>query len=297
MNRLKGKLRSEDGASLLLSLLVFLLCVLVAATVLAAAVSNAGRVRSNRAEQQRYQTLSSAMRLICGELEKTEYTGKYKYYTWTDVDDSVEYYYCEQQSGKIVMQTAYNAQAFQLTGFPFMEADGSLTKEMDDVFRKSFLDDSGVEKTGYKALEESEVTTASTPVYLKVTLPVNLPGYPYATGGSTALKKYEIPKTVNVKIELEDHNPRNIKLKLTAWLDDTSGTSPASGSGIMNAELKAEVKEKTAAGVLEKYDVLEPHLPNSPLSPGTLPASGMTEEEKTVSVTWKLDNIRMTTAP
>lgn len=295
MNRLKEKLRNEKGASLLIALLVFLLFVLVAATVLAAAVSNAGRARSNRAEQQRYQTLSSAMRLICGELEKTEYMGKYKYYTWDN--GGVNYYYCEQQaSGGIAMQTAYTTQTFKLTDFPFMAADGSLKKEMDDVFRKSFLDGSGGGKTGYKPLAESEVTTASSPVYLSVTLPPNLPGYPYAAG-SMAFGEYEIPKTAKVKIELGDHDPQNIKLKLTAWLDDASGTMvPASGSGIMAAELKAEVREETE-GVLTEYDVLEPHLPDPPPSPGTSPAPGASVTEKTVSVTWKLDNIRMTTAP
>ena len=295
MNRLKEKLRSEGGASLLIALLVFLLCVLVAATVLAAAVSNAGRARSNRAEQQRYQTLSSAMRLICGELEKTEYAGKYKYYTWDN--GGVSYYYCEQASGGVAMQNAYIDQTFKLTDFPFMAADGSLKKEMDDVFRKSFLDGSGGEKTGYRPLAESEVTTASSPVYLTVTLPPNLPGYPYAAG-STAFGEYKIPKTAKVKIELGDHNPQNIKLKLTAWLDDTSGTTdPAGGSGVMAAELKAEVKEETEPGVWTEYDVLEPHLPDPPPSPGTSPAPGAAKTEKAVSVTWKLDNIRMTTAP
>ena len=70
MEALKQKLKGRQGASFLLALALLLLCVMVAASLLTAAVSNAGKVRSNREEQQKYLTLSSALRLVCGELEK-----------------------------------------------------------------------------------------------------------------------------------------------------------------------------------------------------------------------------------
>lgn len=52
---------------------------LVGASVLMAAVSNAGKLRSNQEEQQKYLTLSSALTLLCGELESVEYCGTYSY--------------------------------------------------------------------------------------------------------------------------------------------------------------------------------------------------------------------------
>ena len=47
MRQLIQKLRSQSGASILLALLFLLVCMLAAATVLMAAVSNAGKIRSN----------------------------------------------------------------------------------------------------------------------------------------------------------------------------------------------------------------------------------------------------------
>lgn len=277
MKPLKEKLKSKDGASLILSLLVFLLCVMVASSVFAAAVSNAGKARSSRVEQQRYQTLSSAVRLICGELEKIEYTGKYNLYHGTDSSSSSFFYY-EQQPGSFKMQDTHNSQSFQLTNFPLLAE--TLQKEMDEVFRRQFLKTDGSGKDGYKPLAVTDVLPAgsSSDKSLTVTLPDNLTGYPYA--GSTP-KEYGIPKTVNIKIELDHDNPRNI-ITLTAWLDD-SGALPSKGSGIMIAELMADIAP-------------EPEPPNPTDVPGSAP-SGTTATEKTVFVKWKLDGIRMTTVP
>lgn len=80
MDRLRKKLHSSRGASILLALLFLLVCMMVGASVLMAAVSNAGKLRSNREEQQKYLTLSSALTLMCGELERVEYVGKYSYH-------------------------------------------------------------------------------------------------------------------------------------------------------------------------------------------------------------------------
>ena len=79
MRKIREKLRSESGASILLALLFFLLCAMVGASVLMAAASNAGKSRSNREEQQKYLTLSSALQLVCDELTAAEYTGTYTY--------------------------------------------------------------------------------------------------------------------------------------------------------------------------------------------------------------------------
>ena len=294
MKRLKEKLKSKDGASLILSLLVFLLCIMVAASILAAAVSNAGKARSDRVEQQRYQALSSAMRLVCGELEKVEYKGKYRVYTLTDTTTGKNLYYCKQEKdGEIAMSAAHSAQSFKLTNFDFMGGpDGSggiLNKEMDDVFRKQFQDADGNPKTGYGPLEDDDVITAAgaaaSPIRLTVTLPSDLDGYPYEAGGMP-YEEYEIPKTANIKIEL-DHDKGSIKL--TAWLDD-SGTSPSKGSGIMVAEMEADigtnfVPKISVSGTYEGTDSSIIGRPDT------------VETPETVTVTWKLDQMSMRTAP
>lgn len=79
LEALRKKWNSSRGASILLALLFLLVCMMVGASVLMAAASNAGKLRSNQVEQQRYLTLSSALTMLCGELEKVEYRGKYEH--------------------------------------------------------------------------------------------------------------------------------------------------------------------------------------------------------------------------
>ena len=85
MKTLNRKLHSQHGASILLALLFLLVCMMAAASVLTAAVSNAGKIRSNYEEQQRYLALSSALRLVAGELEQAEYRGRYTVTQWTEI--------------------------------------------------------------------------------------------------------------------------------------------------------------------------------------------------------------------
>lgn len=104
--KLQQKLRSDRGASLLLALLLLLLCAMVAASILMAAASNAGKHRSNLEEHQTYLALSSAVSLLCDELNAAEYRGQYKYWTTTDTVDhgdgtsgTVTLYHFEQLDG------------------------------------------------------------------------------------------------------------------------------------------------------------------------------------------------------
>ena len=82
LERLREKLKSSRGASILMALLFLLVCMMVASSLLMAAVSNAGKIQSDRTEQQKYLTLSSGLRLVCGELEEMAYTGEYQYAEW-----------------------------------------------------------------------------------------------------------------------------------------------------------------------------------------------------------------------
>lgn len=73
MKQLREKLHSQNGASILLALLFLLVCMMAAASILMAAVSNAGKIRSNYEEQQQYLALSSAIRLVSSQLERAAY--------------------------------------------------------------------------------------------------------------------------------------------------------------------------------------------------------------------------------
>ena len=110
LERLREKLKSSRGASILMALLFLLVCMMVASSLLMAAVSNAGKIQSDRTEQQKYLTLSSALRLVCGELEKLEYTGQYQHTEWSvpikddegnDTGNSIFYYWCGQKEGTL----------------------------------------------------------------------------------------------------------------------------------------------------------------------------------------------------
>lgn len=112
MNRMKQKLKSESGASILIALLFFLICALVAASVLMAAVSNAGKIKSNQEMHQKYLTVSSALELVCDDLTSAEYYGQYsltiKESTGGTAAQGVKIYdhYYEQKDGQYNCQLA-----------------------------------------------------------------------------------------------------------------------------------------------------------------------------------------------
>lgn len=77
------KLRSQRGASMLLALLFLLICSMVTASILMAAVANAGKHRSNLEEHQIYLALSSAVSTLCDEFNASQYQGQYHYWETT----------------------------------------------------------------------------------------------------------------------------------------------------------------------------------------------------------------------
>ena len=89
-DRFRRKVRSQRGASLLLALLFLLICAMVGASILMAAAANAGKHRSNLDEHQTYLALSSAVSLLCDELNAAEYRGQYLYWTTTETVEIAE---------------------------------------------------------------------------------------------------------------------------------------------------------------------------------------------------------------
>lgn len=235
MVRLRKKLQSERGASILLALLMLLVCMMVAASVLAAAASNAGKARSNRVEQQKYLTVSSAIQLVADEFEKATYTGKYTLYEWTVVTEekdetgkvistsSEDFFYIEQNQGVFKCGDLGEESGTSST------AVIPLLKELDAIFAEQF------NGSGYGNIDGLGMLASTDTHTLTVTLPAGLTGYPYDTGAGP--DAYKISDTVTVKVRL-DHATHHIIL--TASLED--------GSDPMSAELVAKVQKKDEDG-------------------------------------------------
>ena len=72
---MRQKLSSRRGASLLIALLYFLVCGLVAAVILGAAMTNMQKIKGAHQRQQAYDSVSSAAQLIRDEMTRVEYQG------------------------------------------------------------------------------------------------------------------------------------------------------------------------------------------------------------------------------
>lgn len=227
MEALKRKWKSSCGASILLALLFLLLCVMVGASVIMAAASNGGKIRSNQEEQQRYLALSSALRLVCDELESMEYVGRYKYgyvevYTWEYQGDdsqgdpiyewehtSDRHYYWQQEGllrarDGVAVGVGAEKKWRLMDTIPFQH-------DLDAVFAENFV----VEAIDNKQSGEykDEYCTALGPTELAGGSPFEqLTLTPAITGGGDIL---------NTKILLTaSMNPGNGQITLTATFDD-----------------------------------------------------------------------------
>lgn len=80
MIKLRQKLKSESGASIVIALVFFLLCLTVGAVVLTAASANAGRVKRIEGEQQAYFAVRSAAELLRDEIEGSSFEALYEKY-------------------------------------------------------------------------------------------------------------------------------------------------------------------------------------------------------------------------
>ena len=75
---IRRKLNSQSGASIVIALLFFLLCLTVGAVVLTAATANVGRVARIQNEQQAYFAVRSAAELLRDEIKGTQYHDRYE---------------------------------------------------------------------------------------------------------------------------------------------------------------------------------------------------------------------------
>ncbi|MGI6089891.1 MAG: hypothetical protein ACOYEL_00630 [Saccharofermentanales bacterium] len=68
-SKLKNKIQSNKGATLLFALVALIFCVMVAAVVIYTAFSNVGRVKNTQSEEQNYLSVSSAVKLFRNSLD------------------------------------------------------------------------------------------------------------------------------------------------------------------------------------------------------------------------------------
>lgn len=150
---MSNKLRSQRGASLLLALLFLLICSMVAASILMAAAANAGKSRSNLSEHQTYLALSSAVSLLCDELNGAEYNGQYT--CWTTTEDGGE-----DADGNPITYTYYHFK--QEVGAYSGRLAPMLVKNFDALFARSINGASAL--TGYatKGTQPTDVPATHT---------------------------------------------------------------------------------------------------------------------------------------
>lgn len=296
MEALKKKLKSRRGASILLALLFLLVCMMVGASVVMAASSNVGKAESNRREQQRYLTLSSALTMLCDELEHVEYVGSYTRYTeegtvetvdvtipaggWREIQyiDKCTY---EQKPGKLVIDGDDNHwlnDVLPLAGV----LDGLLSKKFKSIGTitngKSgaygFDHDARTYNRDYVEYTYSGLDPApACPDSYTLTFKVDDPGNKY--GG--------LSEPVRIIVELEKEGGEITgKLKLTASLGEMQTVEGGSGD--------EEWKENyTMSALLKPTDTLNEMLEAPSPVPGTVdPGSGVIK----TGISWELEFIK-----
>lgn len=276
MKTLREKLHNQRGASILLALLFLLVCMMVAASVLMAAVSNAGKIRSNYEEQQRYLALSSALRLVAGELEQAEYRGRYDVDQWTERIKVIE-----ADGTETVTETKYYKVIQKPGAFTcgeladlVLDADGKLTqdgttvlsfqKELDGLFAREFTG------TGYETKVVTAPLPTNPPSVLGSTPDVTTRVLTVTVEGDT-----EIEETFgSVKVDVDMSQGRRIHLK--AVLD--AGTAAYT----MEAEL-------TASGAPAVTYIPGDRLPKDGRGAVTILDDDLLKDQETEPVTWQLD--------
>lgn len=303
MKKLPEKLHSQNGASILLALLFLLVCMMVAASVLMAAVSNAGKIRSNYEEQQRYLALSSALRLVADELEQAEYRGWYTVYEWNetitgkdengqDVEISnIDYYMIRQDLGAFSCGPLSELDEKGRTptagpdggGAPLDEEVLTFRKELDRVFAKEFTG------TGYVGLSDSNTAP----------LPTNPPGAALTDSLCTTriltvsvqsgVAQDERFKDVTVEINMN----QNCRIHLTAKLDAGTDAGGTPRFYTMEAELFSSAMPAVSYSPgtrLPKNDIpLSGTLPEGELKVTPEPSEMAHKDATKDAVTWQLD--------
>lgn len=90
MNTMRRKLNSQSGASIVIALIFFLLCLTVGAVVLTAATANVGRVTRIQNQQQAYFAVRSAAELLRDEIQGKHFSAQHERWKGSDYSSNPE---------------------------------------------------------------------------------------------------------------------------------------------------------------------------------------------------------------
>ena len=177
MTKLNIKLQSKRGASIMLALLLFLVCILAGVAALTAASANMGRHSYMRETQQKYLAVSSAAKLIRKQLNGMEIRCDYKFEatSWKNpVSTDVSPKFTVDESD---FTDGSNNPDYYLNGSPEFDPDVTIIKYFKEYLKKmnyyEFYQKVKNEPNGVpwkKHIEASDpvLTDLSTPIPLKV---------------------------------------------------------------------------------------------------------------------------------
>lgn len=294
MEAMKNKFKSRRGASILLALLFLLVCMMVGASVVMAAASNAGKLDSNKTEQQKYLTLSSAVNLLVDELEHVKYVGVYSH-TLTPVygtvsvpqldgdgnpvlgpDGKPAYHDVPDTNNFIRYDHYYVRGSGDLTGSTWLGNVLPLRDNMDAIFARYF-DESLIDENAYYGEDKlgginANVPLLSPPPSYVLTFAVNADGNTY--GG--------LADTVKITVE--------IKNNVSGFEDGTIVLNAVLMEKYKDAAGNEKLKETTyrmEAVLITEYV----ELTNQFRLATDRPAGPADASQSTEPITWKLDHI------
>jgi hypothetical protein len=198
-----NRIRSEQGATILIALLFFLLCAVAGSVVLAAGTSAAGKVTSLAAEEQSYYSVTSAARLL-----KSEIDGK-GLYCYTSGNSATVNYYSEPDSDlRSALETAVAA---MVTGSDTYEdtltvktEDNTANEVMGTVTGKLKIDNKyNIEITLTSSLDDSYTCRVVAPASIQANKDKDVVVTVNADGSKTTRTETKISWS-NVKIMSSD---------------------------------------------------------------------------------------------
>lgn len=258
MKDFRTKLKSESGRTLLIAMVFFLVCIVTASTLLAGAVSHSAKAPGGEDRQRESLALSSAMKLVCGEItaEGARYQGQYTYtaqvrrIVMDEPDWQVVSEKCEQTRG-----TFENCEMINSTA-PL------LVDQLDLIFAKQSFKGVG-DGVQYKS---------------RAGLPQNIIELPFVLTLEDGTEEYKALGPVHFTLLLQD----NCDIELTAVM---GSEEPESGENThkITALLKANTVPRIASrpGVPEGLVIPEGQFDSVFTSPYYF----------STEVTWKLDRI------
>lgn len=237
MTLIKKKLSSQDGASILLAMLLLLLCIMVGSSIMAAAMSNAGKNKGNREAQQEYFMVKSAIELVCGELKNIEYKGEYKY-----SGEKIKCTHCGLDNATDLLHN--HTDPYYILTYEMQKKTLSGTFNLPLKFKEDLGDDLN---RLYAVPFKKAPAALGEEVYQRTyTINPSAPSFKFELDGTTLKKKQTEPYnfsiqvkkpddtlandyTVNVKVEIIESD---LSLKITA---EIGGTGSNKGSNKMEA--------------------------------------------------------------